>query len=170
MNPIIQEILQEYNGELIPSRGGHVELVTPFSAKDLPAAVLAVLSEAVGAPVKVSQGFKPSSLVEIRNALYSCFSGKTGVATETQKRHLILKLESEDQEGTSKFWDQLCRILSKDGYYQTWEMGDNKYDPKVAAAIGEHKERDRGINADDLMNLKIALGPEQDVLDVINSL
>ena len=166
---IDKELLEKYNAEVIPSMLG-ICFVTP---EKVPPEVQQELNNAIGTKLIFQQGIKPSSVQQIQRALDVLGTKQAAIRSNRNQagdRHLSLELESDSTENVEILWTRICEIMSRDGYYKSWEMGDRKWNPTVSNAVASNKVRDRGITNNDLLDLTIILGAAKDVNEVIASL
>jgi hypothetical protein len=113
-------------------------------------------------------GVSPSNIMKII----------TTIAEKAEEgcRHLPIELNNVQIADDHPFWNEIGKILAQDGFYKTWTitLGDKTITEKtmkIAAEISKHHNiRDHTILEDDMVNLKISLGKEQDVLDFLKDL
>jgi len=86
--------------------------------------------------------------------------------------HLLIELNNVISDD-NPFWNEVGEVIAQDGFYKTWTitLGNKTVTEKtmkVAAEMSEHHHiRDHAILDDDMIDLKISLGKNQDVLDFI---
>jgi hypothetical protein len=91
-------------------------------------------------------------------------------------RHIDIQNNNVQIPDDSPFWNEIEQLLVRDGFYKTWTitLGNKtitEKNIKIATEISKyHDIRDHAILEDDMVNLKISLGKEQDVLDFLKDL
>jgi hypothetical protein len=90
-------------------------------------------------------------------------------------RHLLINLNVQIPDD-NPLWNEIGEVIARDGFYKTWTitLGDKTITEKimkVAAEMSEHHNiRDHAILNEDMTNLKISLGKDQDVLDFLKEI
>lgn len=114
-----------------------------------------------GAIVKVIVDIKPDTKERLRHMF-----AEKGCTVEYKGRHLTITTDDADPG----VWDALCEILSNDGFLETWQMGDRKYDSVAVKAIASNPRNTHGIDAIDLGLLHKALDKAQTIDDILASI
>lgn len=96
-----------------------------------------------------------------------------------QGRFICIYSTKEVVPADHPVWDELVEIIKRDGYFTTWDivMGETKayggknFDMKSTAITNSGKgKREHSPTPDEITDLKITLGPDRDVNDIINEL
>ena len=134
----------------------------------------------------IIEGPKQNSLQEISKV----FSGKVGeISSKKEDKHIIFQVstkrggldqllgamvgqnqqqQQEPLQADSEEWCRVTEILSKDGYFSSWEyVLDGKsigmFHKILSAEHSKNMKQGQYIKKDDLLNLKIALGEANSV-------
>jgi hypothetical protein len=92
---------------------------------------------------------------------------------EGKDRHLQVTLEGQTENlDQGEFWNALCDILKRDGYFKSWTDGRATYIPEAIKAIASNPWDRPCISEEDVKDLCIVLnartGKGHDVNEIIN--
>ena len=114
-----------------------------------------------GTTVKMVVNIKPDTKERLRQ-LFS----ETGCSVQYKGRHLEIKVPDGSDPGN---WDGLCEVLSEDGYLESWQLGDKRYDSMAVKAL-ESNPKGHKIDAIDIGLLHDALDKAKTVEDILNNI
>lgn len=172
----IMKYLQEMNLEVTPDpRTGDILVISPTEMKD---EVKKALKESLkDVPVKFVVGPKQATLNNLASMIRRAFagdpSGPNGLKiSEPHARHAEIDLCLDEFQETYKIWDDLCKILTKDGYFTTWTIkpSGETFNKAVADEMVKNaKFKDNVITKDKIDDLHIMLNATKSVDEFLRS-
>jgi hypothetical protein len=126
-----------------------------------------------GTAYEIIEALKPSTANKIK---YSLQAGQCASAeSKTSGRNLTLNvvpMPGKDMEEYATVWADINEALLEDGFLDSWEINCGELKMLCNRKIMEERRKNAGIRdisilAEDVLNLKIALGATQDVNDFL---
>jgi len=160
------ELLEKNQLELV--RDGNKLLV--ISAETVRPTVKQLLQQylaSVPLEIEYKIGPKDTTYVTLQRFLYQlsekmhCPISNT-ITSSHDGHHLIVKLSCSSRDGEEcdeldsiEVWENLCKILSKDAFFESWEFQDFTFNRAVAKELATHKPGTKVISKETVEDVHI---------------